>query len=294
MTTVEEMLSACCGDSDVPHDKGTPHRRSLQHGNGCSTWPDTCAPDCAIKFASIYESAACKPLIKSLKNRDVWQDFYTRCSDNRTIAETHPSADPQCWEDYSLLSDASHSTANGGCGCADNDALQNTGGTCLEFDTNCRCDGANPTGPKFDGGWYRVTKEAGGMLANTAQGMFNCGTNYAGWLTGWTGMHVTGWHCIMDHHGVCMLKDYGRTDVGPPGMFAEPGILPEVGAPPADATVCFSGQSYSCYYHQAISVVNCGGFALYQLPQIPPCADGNHIGYCTQKDTPGLFTAGGD
>ena len=113
MTTVEEMLSACCGDSEVPHDKGTPHRRSLQHGNGCSTWPDTCAPDCAIKFASIYESAACKPLIKSLKNRDVWQDFYTRCSDNRTIAETHPSADPQCWEDYSLLSDASHSTANG-------------------------------------------------------------------------------------------------------------------------------------------------------------------------------------
>ena len=122
------------------------------------------------------------------------------------------------------------------CGLPDGDGAGGEGGCqgSLDFESNCGCDGAAVGEHGGIGKWYRIQGEAGDSLAASDPGMYRCGALYvslpppfesvtfvrccirklylctddrcspqAGWLTGWSGPHVTGYHWT--HNG------------GPPG-----------------------------------------------------------------------------
>ena len=100
---------------------------------------------------------------------------------------------------------------------------------------------------------------------------FRCGTEWAGWLSGWQGPHVTG--------------ESGRGDGGPPEDYAvpfDPANLPAEGGAPVTATVCFANGHCSpawpcpCSGHAAVRVARCGDGLVWELPPSPDCASG----YC--------------
>ena len=100
---------------------------------------------------------------------------------------------------------------------------------------------------------------------------FRCGTEWAGWLSGWPGPHVTG--------------ESGRGDGGPPEDYAvpfDPANLPAEGGAPVAATVCFANGHCSptwpcpCSGHAAVRVARCGIGLVWELPPSPDCASG----YC--------------
>ena len=89
------------------------------------------------------------------------------------------------------------------------------------------------TSPDWKGpGWYRLTGAAGTRIPETSPGFQRCGTGVTGWMRG----------------------------VHP----ATPGVQ-------TAATICFDDHSGTCYNPLDITVINCGDFYLYNLPETPFC-----------------------
>jgi hypothetical protein len=104
--------------------------------------------------------------------------------------------------------------------------------------------------------WYRLPAER--ALATTPPGGYHCNTMYTGWLSGWG----------------------GAVGDAPDGEYAVPAdgsLPPAVGLPPVAGTVCIdSGYGNTCSHSIAVQAVDCGAFALWQLP----ATDCNYCGYC--------------
>ena len=82
-----------------------------------------------------------------------------------------------------------------------------------------------------------------------AGGPAACSTAGGGWLSGWPASSLP-------RH--------------PLNTYDTPGTLPSVAEGVVDGTVCFDvGGGSSCYAHVVAPVVNCGGFFLWKLPNVP-------------------------
>ena len=317
------MLQACCSPDDQVQSSAS-DRLQRAAVRGCGL-PRTCSAECAALFNTMFPACFSSIISKTLPEAEAqqWRDFSALCEQTDMAAKNalisrgvDPAADAVCRGSYETMSEARRRTSNSGCGCDGEDGVQRSSGHCLDFDTNCQCDGG---GGQLPGKWFRVSGDAGDSIALTDSGMHRCGTAYGGWLSGWAGPHVTGFH-------------WTSRGVGPPGDYDVPGSLPPVASGQVAATVCFSGNGgcvccalvtvlvrsfeshfsrlathattkwrrvvlacrYGCYYRQAVHVVNCGAYALFRLPEIPACATGNHLGYCTAEVLPGTFVGGGD
>jgi hypothetical protein len=97
----------------------------------------------------------------------------------------------------------------------------------------------------------------GDALPLQSSGNHHCGTNYAGWLSGWG-----------DGPGLA-----------PPRSYSTPGRYPAVAEGVVEMTACFDDGSSHCDTHVAVGVVRCGGHLLWRLPyaSVSECLSG----YCT-------------
>ncbi|MFO0634636.1 MAG: hypothetical protein U0168_17470 [Nannocystaceae bacterium] len=86
-------------------------------------------------------------------------------------------------------------------------------------------------------GWYRFTSASGHYMPEFAPGPYSCGTDAPGWFDG-----------------------------------ARPAVADGV----VDGTVCFEWNGDACYWSTPTSVVNCGAYYLYELPETPATA----LRYC--------------
>jgi hypothetical protein len=136
------------------------------------------------------------------------------------------------------------------------------------------CDGATKahdsdllTAPRLGGRWVRLGGPAGDALPTAPPGRYHCGTDFAGWLSGWGG------------GGAAAAAAAGA----PPRTYATPGALPTPRDGVVPATACFDGDGATCNAHAPIAVVHCGAFLLWRLPDAPGCA----FAYCAAPS--GLF-----
>eukprot|EP01050_Picozoa_sp_SAG11_P016231 SAG11_NODE_2190_length_3706_cov_28.760189_2_plen_664_part_00 len=109
------------------------------------------------------------------------------------------------------------------------------------------------------GRWYRFVGTGGDALPLTAPGYEHCGTNWAGWLSGWD---------VADERGT---PNRGESTQGRYPVAAE-GVV--------EMTVCFDGalaDDDECTYHITVGVVHCDGYLLWRLAYAPYCG----AGYCT-------------
>ena len=100
------------------------------------------------------------------------------------------------------------------------------------------CD-EDETGPGYPSpdwkgsGWYRVTGEAGTRIPEKSPGIEHCGTYAVGWMRG---------------------------------------VHPSTPGDQVVATVCFDvGFAGDCFVSANTTVINCGDFFLYDLPEKPYC-----------------------
>jgi hypothetical protein len=108
--------------------------------------------------------------------------------------------------------------------------------------------------------WYLLPPGRG--LATAPPGRCHCGTNIAGWLSGWSGAAGTA---------------PGDDQYAVPADGALP---PAAGLPPADGVVCFDYGIYAartCYKPKVVRAVGCGAFDLWSLP---PLHQGIQGAYC--------------
>ena len=100
------------------------------------------------------------------------------------------------------------------------------------------CDAAGRSNTDWQGpGWYRFTSGAGNQMPTSAPPTSHCGTAATGWL--------------QSNH---------------------PANLGQI----SDGKVCFRWSENTCKWFANIKVKNCGGFYLYELPQVPIC----NLRYC--------------
>jgi hypothetical protein len=143
---------------------------------------------------------------------------------------------PQCYQPYTNVSDAYR-------------AISYTADTSHN-------DCASGTGVG-GGGWYRFSSAGGDALPLQPPGGGHCGTEYAGWLSGWDGS--------------------GRAGVAPPGSYSTPGRYPAATEGVVEMTACFDRNAGHCEFHAVVGAVMCEGFLLWRLPYEPGCS----CGYCT-------------
>jgi hypothetical protein len=106
----------------------------------------------------------------------------------------------------------------------------------------------------------------------------HCGTDAGGWLSGWSGPHVTG--------------GWNVGDGGPPREYEGANLrLPAPGSPVEDATVCFDDGVGSCDFHMAIRVANCADHLRFELPPAPYCSGGAGLAYCASAAPVGVLDA---
>ena len=86
-------------------------------------------------------------------------------------------------------------------------------------------------------GWYRMTGAAGTRIPEKSPGVGHCGTHAPGWMSG---------------------------------------VHPSTPGDQAVATVCFHWGSKDCGLNVTTTVIHCGDFYLYELPQTPWCV----LRYC--------------
>ena len=138
------------------------------------------------------------------------------------------------------------------------------------------------------GGWYRFLGAGGDALPTAPPGAFHCGTQAAGWLSGWA--HFT-LRCSGDGSrcGPAAANGECGGTLGTPGRcmpqqgYNTSGAYPAAGAH-ANATVCFdystpdSPDTGTCLTSDIVGVARCeAGFLLWRLPYAPDCS----AGYCT-------------
>ena len=103
------------------------------------------------------------------------------------------------------------------------------------------------------------------------RGHGHCGTDAAGWLSGWRG-------------GGAAAATAAAATRAPPPDYATPGALPTPRDGVVPATACFNGgDGDTCGDHAPIAVLHCGAFLLWRLPDAPGCP----LGYCAAPS--GLF-----
>eukprot|EP01052_Picozoa_sp_SAG31_P006784 SAG31_NODE_316_length_17841_cov_33.716154_4_plen_1183_part_00 len=98
--------------------------------------------------------------------------------------------------------------------------------------------------------WYRLP--SGRTLATAPPQNPRCGTAKPGWVSGTT---LPSW------------SDSANDFTTGQGTL-NGSVLPPVGAPPLQYVVCFKNPWYTCFGHVRIRVVNCGAFALWELPPL--------------------------
>jgi len=112
-----------------------------------------------------------------------------------------------------------------------------------------------------DGGWYRFEGAGGDALPLRTPGGSHCGTESAGWLSGWDAS--------------------GGAGATPPRGYSMPGRYPAATEGVVEMTVCFDtrwpGQHQQCGWHELVGVVRCDGFLLWRLPYAGDCG----FAYCT-------------
>jgi hypothetical protein len=164
----------------------------------------------------------------------------------------HKPVDPHCKLPYKTISDSWRSVSHDDKGPGGKVAGDVAIGTLCD-------DNMQPTGVG-GGGWYRFSGSAGDAMPIKPPGLFHCGTDGGGWLSGWAGSGE------------------------PPVDFKTPGSLPALGSGLANRTVCFDfGAPRTCDMWAPISVVQCDGFYLWQLPYATVASGTkycNHA-YCT-------------
>jgi hypothetical protein len=118
--------------------------------------------------------------------------------------------------------------------------------------------------------WYRFgdgdgAHPRGRGLSTTPPSANHCGTTIPGWLSALPPSTLTG-----------KTDASGKTDdtLWP---FNAAGSVPSPDEGVVERVVCFDynqggGQSLSCYRAVVISVVNCRGYTLWRLPDVPSCA----------------------
>jgi hypothetical protein len=148
-------------------------------------------------------------------------------------------ADPQCSLPYTNITDPWRSVKHNDKGPGGKVAGDVQIGTLC--DDNMKATGVG------GGRWYRFVGSAGDRLPTSPPGIFKCGTDGGGWLSGWD-------------------PAPGGHGAQPPVSFDTPGHYPIVTDGVQDATVCFDfGGGYSCDYYAPISMVCCDGFYLWRL-----------------------------
>ena len=82
-------------------------------------------------------------------------------------------------------------------------------------------------------GWYRVTGAAGTRIPERPPGVYHCGTHFPGWMRG---------------------------------------VHPSTPGDQVVATICFDyGSNGDCISPVSTTVINCGEYYLYNLPDTPYC-----------------------
>jgi hypothetical protein len=146
---------------------------------------------------------------------------------------------PQCSLPYTTVSDAWRASTN----------AQGTHGDCASGGTGLG-----------GGGWYRFEGAGGDALPLFTPGDDHCGTQHAGWLSGWDASGVLG--------------------AQPPITYTTAGRYPTAAEGVVEMTVCFHQNSAPCDYHRGVEVLRCGDFLLWRLPYTSS-STGCNQGYCT-------------
>ena len=140
--------------------------------------------------------------------------------------------------------------------------------TVMHWGTN-QCDSANGgTSPTGVGGghWYRFVGTAGDAIPLMPPGKDHCGTQGAGWLSGWVVGDGPGTGCS------------GFQQTGPPCDYSTTGRYPIAAEGVVELTACFNNDpGYECASRTMVGVVQCNDFLLWRLPYAPFC----NWGYCT-------------
>jgi hypothetical protein len=97
------------------------------------------------------------------------------------------------------------------------------------------------------------------------------------------GAPVGGWLSAL---APSLASAVGGRDVSAQWHYTTSGTIPSVGDGVVQRVVCFdyghAGQ-LECYKSVVVQVVNCGTHTLWQLPDVPDCANtGYNTVYCTQ------------
>jgi hypothetical protein len=104
----------------------------------------------------------------------------------------------------------------------------------------------------------------GDALPLLPPGGAHCGTEMAGWLSGWNAPPG----CVYPN---CT----------PPKNYSTPGRYPAATEGVTEMTACFDasypGQHKQCFWRVLVGVVRCDGFLLWQLPYSGGCG----LAYCT-------------
>ena len=115
-----------------------------------------------------------------------------------------------------------------------------------------------------DDGWYRFGGAGGDALPLRPPGGAHCGTEMAGWLSGWNAPSG----CVYPN---CT----------PPKGYNTTGRYPAATEGVAEMTACFDasypGQHEQCFWHVLVGVVRCDGFLLWRLPDSGGCG----LAYCS-------------
>ena len=133
------------------------------------------------------------------------------------------------------------------------------------FPGDVNCVGNRQATGVGNGGWYRFVG-AGDALPLRPPGGQHCGTEIAGWLSGWSAPP-----------GCVYPKCF------PPRGYSMPGRYPAATEGMKEMTVCwdssYPGQHEQCSFHVLVQVVRCDGFLLWRLPYAGSCGSA----YCSTK-----------
>ena len=208
-----------------------------------------------------------------------WSAANPELYNNATAAGVDPAADPVCFDDYLTVPDDPTFRTDFGrvpfgqpdrhddvcplCRCPScRSSMTDTRGGPFELGTGGRwastfASTGDSNSWSGSAAWYRLPTAHG--LATSPSGGSQCNAVITGWLSGW-----------------------GDQEGDPPESYTTPAdgpLLPPVGQGRTTGTVCFDSQSSAstvsdghhhtgttCWYPARVRAVDCGGFALWQLP----------------------------
>jgi hypothetical protein len=191
------------------------------------------------------------------------------------VAATSTAVDKQCTLPYKNVSDAWRNVTNdcSGFDGPSKDCEKGAGGPGGNnmgdtFLGDVNCVGNRQATGVGDGGWYRFVGVGGDALPLRPPGGAHCGTEFAGWLSGWNA-----------------TPGCAYPNCTPPRGYSMPGRYPAATEGVAEMTACFDtssvGQQEQCGWHVLVGVVLCDGFLLWRLPYSGGCG----LAYCSTSAT---------